>query len=152
MDVEQMDKLLRSIDIKPMCVQAVMETQEEAIALNQSQLKDGLLSTSKPIKFIGKAYYPYSAPWTKQRTKKGLQTDHVDLNYSGGFWQSITLREINDDADLYSPLTLAEYLQKNYSSSIFGLAEGNADAYGKGVAGKAFEKIFTVTTGLPFGK
>jgi len=69
----------------------------------------------------------YSEGYAKKRKKKGLQTNFVDLNFSGEFYESLQVTEEPDfgSFDIISDVDYARHIFKKYED-ITGLSKTNA--------------------------
>ena len=94
-------------------------TMEEKFPdLVRSQLSEGINSQGNDIQ-IG-----YSNMWAEERFKRGLQTDFVDLNFSGRFYKSLETIEVGDEYFLDSNVPYASDIFDRYPN-ILGLTNEN---------------------------
>jgi len=84
---------------------------------NKQLNRKGVDSKSKPL------LPKYADSYVRIRVKKGLQTDHVDLNFTGAFQKSITITVENDQFIIESDVHYDKYLVKKYGKNILGIEQ-----------------------------
>ena len=57
--------------------------------------------TARGIDAHGQAFEPYSEDWADERAKRGRQTGHVDLNFSGAMWAGLHEDHTEDTVELF---------------------------------------------------
>ena len=74
----------------------------------------------------------YSPGYAKKRKKSGLQTNYVDLNFTGEFYQSLDLVEEADYGkfDVISDVSYAPFIMEKYGK-IVGLTDTEAETIKK---------------------
>lgn len=97
---------------------------DNAGLIESMQIKRLGRGKTKENKYIQKGYSP---GYAKRRKKKGLQTNYVDLNFTGEFYESLQVTEEPNfgSFDIISDVDYAPHLFKKYED-ITGLSEANA--------------------------
>lgn len=62
--------------------------------MQRDRLNEGKNNEGDLLRRKGADYYPYSPSYTPQRKKKGLQTQHVDLNVDETYHAKITAKKM----------------------------------------------------------
>ena len=71
----------------------------------------------------GKRRKAYSATYKRVRSAKGLQTQNVDLKFTGNMYKKITSKADLEGIEITFGTEYAKYLEKRYGDGIFGLDE-----------------------------
>ncbi len=125
MTIKQTIERLQRIQIEPALAEAINRTKADYIALNESQLAAGITRDTANIE-----PYPYSAAYAKKRQKAGLQTDHIDLNFTGTYYKEFTAKISGTKLELGSEVSYEPFISKRYNPlEIYGLTEENMDKY-----------------------
>lgn len=93
-------KKLFDFSIPDMINDIMLELSDEIIELNQvEQLSEGIDALDQRIKTISAeeqgAGEVYSAFAIQERQAEGLQTENVDLNFSGVFWKTFKFKKVS---------------------------------------------------------
>ena len=117
---EKIKALIRDFEQLPDLIDVVtdIEMEEQFPKLVRKQLSFGENSDSEDIQ-IG-----YSFMWGSRRAEEGLQTDFVDLNFTGNFYKSLETMEVGDEYFLDSIVPYASEINDRYPK-ILGLQEDN---------------------------
>jgi hypothetical protein len=85
-------------------------------ALNKKQLTEGKRSDGLQVDASG-----YSKRHRKARIRRGRQVDHVDLNFTGAFYNKVYSLYFDKFMELGSKDSKTDVLEDSYSTKIFGL-------------------------------
>ena len=91
-------KKVFDVDISELIYQILLmpDVQKDIIEFNQSQLTDGVDSNEEKIITISAEEQGlgnvYSVFTIAERKAEGLQTNNVDLNFTGEFWSTFTVK------------------------------------------------------------
>lgn len=134
MSFQELQALLKKIDLEKLSLQAIEATESEAVSLNvDDQLFD------KGIKSDGSPVGEYSMLTKKIKAAKGQRYDHMTLRDTTNFHDSFFLK-----SDKYPVMFDARDWKKSmlverYSKEIFGLTSENLTKYSTSVL-PAFQK------------
>lgn len=92
-------KKLFDFSVQDMIDDIMLELEEEIIELNQvEQLSEGVDALDQRIKTISAEEQGegnvYGFQSINERSAKGLQTDNVDLNFTGAFWKTFKVVKV----------------------------------------------------------
>lgn len=129
--VDQLKKLKDLSDANLVLRRAALDGQDAIQSRIQQSGKDG---DNRPIiSKSAKKYGAYSKSYGKDvRAKKGFQTQHVDLTFSGGLWSSWRVMPISRSSiglgffgDAYQ---LSGYIKKTFKNrKVFDLTKDDVD-------------------------
>ena len=99
-NLDEIKTLLNSIDIYSLIDEAFKtpQIQKTAIEFNQDQLQDGKDALNQTIVTIGGS--PYRAYTVKIRKSNNLQTNKVDLKFSGEFYKTFKVIVTNEGYEI----------------------------------------------------
>lgn len=122
-DIELFVERLNRIEsfLKKKAPEMLMKHERKIVELNNAQLVKGK-GTDGDIMQRG-----YSAGYASKRRKKGLQTNYVDLKYSGKYQDSRKGVKAKGGIDIKSGVDYEKYLRGNYPKHI-GLTKENAES------------------------
>lgn len=115
-------KKLFDFSVPDMINEIMLSLSDEIIELNQvEQLSEGIDAKGQKIKTIsakeqgqGEVY----SVWTiAERQAEGLQTDNVDLNFSGTFWKTFKVRKVRNGWEVEMDYTVhGDDIRDNFES------------------------------------
>jgi hypothetical protein len=129
MNVSDYIKAIEKINVHEATIKAIGLTTQELADLNREQLAKGNRSDKEKVHWLKDSHYPYTKPYTRIKSKLGLPTDKVDLNLGRKFVDSIKADVKGEQIDFEGTSRLAQYLEPNYSSQIYGLTDENTEIY-----------------------
>jgi hypothetical protein len=142
MDIVDLIESIEKIDVEKAVDQSFSETSKELADYNRQQLGQGQRSDNDKVHWLKDNHYPYVRPYARKREKMGLQTDVVDLNVSGTFWDSIDAEKKGDEIIFDGHSDKAKYQEEHYSKKIYGITDENIEKYiEESLEPKVFEKI-----------
>lgn len=71
----------------------------------------------------------YSGGYKRIRVKRGLQVDHVDLNFTGKFQAELHIVTENNQFKIESNVTYAEDIVKRYGKQVLGIQQRNLEEF-----------------------
>ena len=128
-------KKLFDFSIPDMIDDIMLSLNDEIIELNQvEQLSEGVDSLDQKIKTISSSEQGlgnvYSVMAINERSAKGLQTDKVDLNFTGSFWKTFKVVKLSNGWEIQANFNIhGEDIRENFNSSydFTGLTDTNLD-------------------------
>ena len=128
-------KKLFEFSIPDMINDIMLSLNDDIIELNQvEQLSEGVDAKDQRIKTISAseqgAGNVYSFMAINERRAKGLQTDNVDLNFTGSFWKTFKVVKVNNGWNVEADFNIhGEDIRENFDSSydFTGLTDENFD-------------------------
>lgn len=128
-------KKLFDFSIPDMINNIMLELNDEIISLNQvEQLAEGIDALNQKISTIsankendGNVYSHFTI---NERRIKGLQTNNVDLNFTGAFWNSFKVVQVKNGWEIQADYNIhGENIQDNFDSKFdfTGLTDNNID-------------------------
>lgn len=141
---------LQKIDIDENVDSSIQETKDVLLDMNKQQLDEGIRADGDKIHWLKDTHYPYTKPYAKKKSAKGLQTSVVDLNFGVGIAKSEQIKVNGTELELSSSIKLGDYLEENYGKQIFGITKENKKAYTFGAFFQAFRKRIESASGLKF--
>jgi hypothetical protein len=146
----EMIRRLQALKVRELAYQTLDETEDTLLDFNKEQMGKGILSTGEKIQWLRDSHYPYTPPYARWKSSKGLQTSVVDLRVTGSFWDSEYIERHGDEIEYSSSVTLGKYLEKNYGSKIFGVTPDNRSKYTFGEYFSVFKDKMEQATKLNF--
>ena len=128
-------KKLFDFSIPDMINEIMLELNDEIIELNQvEQLSEGIDAKEQKIKSISateqNAGNVYSFMAINERSAKGLQTNNVDLNFTGSFWKTFKVIKVQNGWMIEADFNIhGEDIKENFDSKFdfTGLTPTNLD-------------------------
>ncbi len=128
-------KKLFKFSIPDMINEIMLELSTDIIELNQAeQLSEGVDALDQRIKTISAEEQGdgevYSAFAIQERQAKGLQTDNVDLNFTGEFWKTFKVIKVSKGWKIQANFNIhGEDIRENFDSNFdfTGLTPDNLD-------------------------
>lgn len=114
---------LKGFDVEQAIAESIEETKDKFIELNLGQMAEGKRSDGQDIQ-----PEPYSSGYAKRRQKKGLQTDFIDLRFTGGMYQNAGLIVDNDVIRLGSEVDYEQFVSQRFAK-IWGLDDESKKIY-----------------------
>lgn len=122
---------------------AMVNSSRELLDLNREQLRGGMDSETKPLKYKRKRTSKlspnnaYTMAYDRFKGKRGGNTSYVDLNLSGEFLNNMMLdhvalgrfKIVSESKIFAGGTTLEDELKYNYGKDIFGLWESNLQKF-----------------------
>lgn len=122
---------------------AMVNNSKELLDYNKEQLKSGMDSEAKPLRYKPKRVSKlsgngaYTQAYDRFKGKRGGNTSYVDLNLSGDFFRGFMLDHeslgrftIGSESKVFSGGSdLETELKYNYGKDIFGLWEANLQKF-----------------------
>ncbi|MBS1915662.1 MAG: hypothetical protein JST87_05255 [Bacteroidetes bacterium] len=110
---------LDSFDIETTVIASMQEAAADFKELNEDQWRQGLRKDGSSIE-----PYPYSKPYAKKRQKAGLQTDHIDVNFTGNLYRGYKVEFTPQSVNMTNGVDYEKYVSKRYEL-LYGLSEEN---------------------------
>jgi hypothetical protein len=144
---------LQSFDLEQAAYDALEQTKDVMIELNQQQLSEGKASDGSIIRYLRGSQYPYTRQYAVTKAKRGLQVSVVDLKGSSDatFWNSEQIKVEGQVIEYFSTLSLADYIEADYGVKIWGLTQENKGEYVRTAFFQAFKVKWEAGTGLKLG-
>lgn len=120
--IERLGRIGNSVDV--VIDKALKATEQDYIALNESQMAKGKLNDGSDI-----IPTPYSPGYAKRRQKAGLQTGFIDLRFTGAFYKGFTVQRDLMKLNLGSNVAYEKYISGRYTEKIYGLTPENMVKY-----------------------
>lgn len=116
--LDDLQRVLERMNIEDICEEIAEENSVEFIKLQQEQMKEGKLNTGSPIT------PNYTASYAK---KKGFSTPN--LYNTGEFYKSMNVLVNRNTFAITSAVPYEQYLEKRYTTDIWGLDEENQQKF-----------------------
>ncbi len=124
------------------------EIQQEIIDYNHEQLSQGVDSQEQKIITISAeeqgAGNVYAFKTISERAGAGLQTNNVDLNFSGQFWSTFAVKVTKDSFEIIANFNSpGEDIRRNFDSKyeFLGLIDDNLESFVWLVLYRELEKV-----------
>lgn len=113
----------KNLDIGVIIGQVMDSRQKDLVGLNQDQLKKGQKSTGENLS------NPYSKSHASKRRKRGLQTGHKDLLFSGDFHGGMYARADNVATEFGSDDDKEALMEWMEGDEIFSLTDESLNKF-----------------------
>ena len=139
MDIVDFIEAVQRIDVEKAANETINFTSKELADLNREQLAKGIRADNELVHWLKDGHYPYTKQYaTFKANKFGGNTSVVDLNLGKKFIESIKAELKGEEIEFEGTSRMAQYLEPNYSSEIYGLTDDNLEKYTE----KTFEPKF----------
>lgn len=127
-------KKVFDFNIQDILNEVMLDLEKSIIQINQiDQLSFGIDAKSQVIKTL-KSNSPnvYANFTIKERKARGLQTDNVDLNFTGGFWKTFKVVKVQDGWEVQANFNIhGEDIRVNFDTKFdfLGVSPDNLEDF-----------------------